>query len=379
MTETIETDTPKTPPRDPFKGLRRAAIALVILAIIWLLFGQAVPRLLFKPAAPPVKTGSAVHETVPALQERIDRLEAKIAGLEDALAHAGEEDGGSLTDARITALQSKLEALQQAPSSPETAGNARVAQLENAVQSLQHQLSDMQEKSQQQLSALSVFAEMKDTIQRGEAFGEPLQQLRQLAGENGRAQEILKQMAPFTRSGTTLTQLQDMFESTVPQALASDEGESLFKRNLRSLISIRKVGEKQDGDDDESIIARAEVRLQRGEVDASIKELAALSPSAGPRFSTWINKARIWLYLRNKLDALQLALIEPKGETAAPPAASTPPAPTAPATPPEASPSAGTPAPAASTYFSTPLPPLPPLPELVPPASTQSLAPARSE
>lgn len=356
MTDDTEHTEVKTPPRDPYRGVRKAAIALVIFAVLWLIFGQAVPHLFLTAPAPapsPVTTDSE-------LQQRIGRLEAKIGALEDTLASTPAGDG-SLTDARLTALQSKLEALQQAPPA-DAHGDARVAQLEASVTAMQQQLSDIQSKNQQQLLALSALQEMKDTVQRGEAFGEALQQLTQLAGENERAQALLGQMAPYARSGVSLSQLQAMFETTVPKALAADE-DNIFKRNLRSLISIRKVGDSE-GSDDESVIARAETKLNRGDVEASVKELAALSPSAGGRFATWVNKAKIWMYLRNKLDALQLALVEPN--TALPAAA---PAPAE--APPEASPSAGHSAPAQSSV-ATPLPPLPPLP-------AQSFPPAHSE
>ena len=343
MTTGSEHSEVKTPPRNPYRGLRKAAIAFIIFAILWLLFGQAVPRLFFLPPPPPPP--ATANDT----PQRIDRLEAKITALEDALANTPPGDA-SLTDARVAALQSKVDALQQQPAAPaEVPHDARVAQLEANVQALQQQVEQLQAKSEAQLSALAAFQDMKDTIQRGEAFGDALQQMQQLVQNNSQAQAVLNQMAPYTRSGIALEQLQALFDATVPKALAADE-DSAFKRNLRALISIRRVGDAE-GNSDEAIIARAENKLKRGEVRASVKELSALSPTAADGFAHWINKAKIWLYLRGKLDALQLALLD------APPAQEE----TAPEAPPEASPSAGGNTPTAYPS-SLPLPPLPPLP-----------------
>ncbi len=338
--EIIDQPPADAPKRDPLRGLRRALIALGILAIIWVLFGQVVPRYLFEQQPQPAVDTSA-------LQKHVAQLEARIQALES---REPEQVQDSDVQEKISTLTAQMEALK---STPQT--GASTPALESRLQEMQEQINQLQAHNRQHIAALAAFESLEAAVERGDPFDKPLAELLKLTEENRQAQGILKKMAPYVRSGTTIEELQRRFADTVPDALARDD-DSALERNLRELISIRRVGEKQAGIDDESIIARAEAQLEGGEVEASVRELATLSPAAGKDFAKWINKARIWLYLNDQLTALRLSLL-----TAAPAL----PVPAAPAAPAAAEPAPESEAEepkanAAPAY--TPIPILPPEP-----------------
>ena len=54
---------------------------------------------------------------------------------------------------------------------------------------------------------------------------------------------------------------------------------------------------------------RAEAKVERGDVGAALKEMAALSPPATTIMAPWTNNAQAFLHVRETLDALQLAIL----------------------------------------------------------------------
>ena len=71
--------------------------------------------------------------------------------------------------------------------------------------------------------------------------------------------------------------------------------------NLRGLVVVRKHGAQHDGDDDGSIIARAEAALMQGEVAKAHSILQAISPDAARYFVLWQRDASVHLKARKSL------------------------------------------------------------------------------
>ncbi len=104
---------------------------------------------------------------------------------------------------------------------------------------------------------------------RGESFAEPLGRMNDLAKDDAPIQPLLAQLAPYAAdSAPTLSVLQSQFAAAIPQAMTPEDSNALT-RHLQSMIRIRKVGEQQTGGSNEAIIARAEAKLNRGDVKAS--------------------------------------------------------------------------------------------------------------
>ncbi|MEQ1788942.1 MAG: hypothetical protein ABL857_00715, partial [Rickettsiales bacterium] len=76
-------------------------------------------------------------------------------------------------------------------------------------------------------------------------------------------------------------------------------------------ITIRKIG-KRVGEDDESVLARAEINLTQYDVKLALKELEQLSPPAKEVFDKWTAQANDWLEMQENISKLQLLLTNTK-------------------------------------------------------------------
>jgi len=217
--------------------------------------------------------------------------------------------------ARIDQLEARLEKSEtQKTASEDDAKNvehleAQIAEQEKSLQEMKAQIGEIKTQSNRALSALTAFGILKETVQSGNPFVSQLEQLAKLAPSDERVTAALEQLKPYAEKGIpTLPALQNQFEQLLPNALSPDAKNSGWKQNLQSLIRIRKVGEQQQGDDNEAILARAEAKLNRRDIAGALKETEALSAPAAEALAPWTTNAQALVAAGNALDALQLAL-----------------------------------------------------------------------
>lgn len=288
-TETTETARPQR----TGAGVRKFVFAMLVFGVFWLVFGQAIPRIVFplvqqlpppaaQPPAAPAPAAEATPTQLSILEERIANLEARIAN-----SPASGED---------VAKQ-----------------NERIAQLEEKLASLSLQLGSVESTQTRQLALLGAMVPLKDAIGRGEPFAASLMQLERLAKGSSKATAALDTLVPYAEQGVpTLTMLQQQFDASVTAALSGHEPG--WSGVLQSLVRIRKVGE-QTGSDNQAVIARAERTLAANNIDATIKELSGLSAPAAESFAGWIDHAKAYLQAHAAIDALQNALTDDSPDT----------------------------------------------------------------
>ena len=117
------------------------------------------------------------------------------------------------------------------------------------------------------------------------ATGRPFAAIKDaLVAESTGWVEKLAPVSAFAATGVpTLDGLKMQFKSAIAPALRPQTEEKNLVANLKSLVKIRKVGSEQKGADDDAVIARAEAKLNAGDVAAALAELQS---SAGmPRGS----------------------------------------------------------------------------------------------
>jgi hypothetical protein len=85
---------------------------------------------------------------------------------------------------------------------------------------------------------------------------------------------------------------------------------------LASQVSVRPVGEVA-GDDPGARVARAEVRLSRGDLAAAAKELDGLKGPAAAAAASWLGDAQARLAVDQVVTALQAAAVTRLGASAA--------------------------------------------------------------
>jgi hypothetical protein len=103
--------------------------------------------------------------------------------------------------------------------------------------------------------------------------------------------------------------LEQQLLSAIEQRQTSMDDRSSWLGNMRALIRIRKEGEPT-GDDDESVIARIEAKLKKGDVANALKESEGLSSLASGFFAAWKDTATHYVSLHEALYALELDLTQ---------------------------------------------------------------------
>jgi len=274
---------PAKPPYQPLRRLKRLGVLFAILFGIWVMVAYVLPYLMgvnVPPTSPPTSIQVSAD---PVLAGRIEALEARIKTLEET---------------------------QVAPKPAEAAADTRVDELSQKMTSQEGLLAEMKktvDDSTRQLGAMVAFDQLKTAALRGENFRDQLRRLTTLTQGRGDIVPLLAKLMPYAENGlTTLEELQLSFGAAIPRAL--EPGASSWGSTMHSLIRVRKIGEEQQGTDDESVIARAEAALARGNVGTTVKELSKLSPPAADALTAWNTQAKQYDEAQDALDALQFAL-----------------------------------------------------------------------
>jgi hypothetical protein len=288
------------------RKLRRLGFMLGVLVIFWVISTQVLPRLMLpkQPVSAPAAQQVEAQEKSQTIEEKIEALGSKLEENEGPVTQtAPEELAQTVVDVPV-AVASEV-AVAPAPDTTQSElvlsreiHDERLAQLEAtikeqqaAVETLKTQLASAEAKSAEKLTVIASIGQIKEALARGESFVLPLGQLSLVARTREELLPLLETLAPYSNQGLpTLSELQNEFNKSAKTALGSDVQANVLSRVFSKLISIRKVGEAT-GTDDESIIARAEVRLERGEIDACLQELSTLNAQNAIAFSAWVQTA----------------------------------------------------------------------------------------
>jgi len=332
--EQPEEETPPAPLSALYPLLRKIALAVAILFVLWTFSTKSFSHNPHPPKTPdkdvsqreatpepkrPSPATQKEHEDTTQLRDRIEQLEARIKQNEEEraiapAANSADQDTINRLQAQLAEQDKELQAVKK--------------QLEE-MQTIKARLDAMQAASTQQLSALTEFGIMKDAALRGEAFVIPLNQMNPWVQDDARV--ILDQLKPYAETSVaTAPILQNRFHTLLPQALHPNRHPDSWTANLQSLITIRKIGEQQQGKEDEAVIARAEAKIDRSDIDGGMRELGGLSPSAAAVMAPWLKDAQAHAQVAALMNALQLALSEHHDPSAASPAPASPPTPTLP-------------------------------------------------
>jgi len=297
-------------------ALRRPIYALGVLMIVWFLFGQVVPRILFSDSynpidpAPTAPANTEQKAEIAALNERVSQLEARLKTYEEVITALPKDAPAPVDNSEWQAeMEAKIEAL--AKHNEAVVDSERLAALEARINNQQSAFATIQMQADEKVALITAFSQMKDAVLRGDRFSSQYNAFGALVHERPDIKDLLSQLAPYSVKGiVTLNEAQKQFETLAPKALAPKNNNS-FLGNMGSLITIRKVGEPK-GNDDEAVIARSEAKLSRGDTDGALKELSQLSPPAASVFADWVNAVQAGARAREILDALQLALVQDK-------------------------------------------------------------------
>ncbi|MDX2074341.1 MAG: hypothetical protein SFX19_08280 [Alphaproteobacteria bacterium] len=289
----MEPDAQPSRKRRIIASVKGLLFTMMVLAALW--FGL---RYVLTPLVLPEEMVEA--PAIPAdLEARIKTLETKLSILENKPSPAPD----------LGPLEARLNALENAPRP--TANEAAPAANPDDIAALKAEMEQIKSLDHGYVRALILTSQLQDAVRSGRPFASELAALQAL-------RPALKEtLAPLSDASTTgiatLAGLTEQFTRAIEPALTPESGKKTFVQNLRSLVKIRKIGESQQGADDEAVLARAEARLAKGDVAATLQEIATLSPRAADIFAAWKGRAETHLAAQAALVTLQTSLAA--GET----------------------------------------------------------------
>lgn len=285
--EQVEEPVKKRSVLAPLKGF---LFTLVVLAVIWFAL-----RYVLTPLMLPKEVAEApASTTIPTNAEaRIAALEEKITALENKTSEAVD----------LAPLEARIAALENAP---KVTGEAANGAKREDIEALKAELDTIKTEENRTVRSLILVGQLQDAVRAGCPFSGELTALITLRPE---LKETLTPLVGASATGiATLDQLKEQFAQTINPALIPQTEEKSLSQNLRSLVKIRKVGSEQKGTDDESIIARAEAKLNKGDVAGALQETQSLSPRVINGFAAWQERTETYLAAQGALSSLQASL-----------------------------------------------------------------------
>ncbi|MBT4490042.1 MAG: hypothetical protein HOK30_03365 [Rhodospirillaceae bacterium] len=276
--------------------------------------------------------------------ELLGDLGRKLSNLEDSMAHLGQkasEDGVAalrVLNQELDGLKHRLNELADGDTksvgaaaeeivsdiaalivnnkqlrATVTALQDRLAQLEQSMREAQSRRDEGRKAGRGEGLVLAV-GQLRQTVLAGRAYGSPLAAFSALVEGNADYQAAILTLTPNAKQGIpTLNALSVQFPSVaraVLQADPKDDGGFLRRtwRRISSLVTVRRVGEVA-GEEADAVLARAERRLDAGELAAAIKLMEGLDGAAGAAAQAWLERARTRLGAEVALAELQTQVI----------------------------------------------------------------------
>jgi hypothetical protein len=260
----------------------------------------------------------ALHdgERIDALDRALASAQQRLAGVENATRTVVNEGGSAdarlktLTDQGtalkqdVTELGKRVEAVENRPATPAGPSpesmqasirplNAKIAELENRITAIA--------KAQDELRASTGTAALTMAVQnlrRAVAEGKPFStEWKTLASLTSEPLEAAPLEARRESGLASLAKLQHDFDVAAKAAIdaARPAGDGSFTGDLlakaRNLVRVRPTGDVA-GDAPEAILARAEHRLDSGDIAAAIRETSQLTGAAAQAMTPWLNEAK---------------------------------------------------------------------------------------
>jgi len=336
-------------------GLVTAAVIVLAGAVISLPFWPEQARVLWRgqAAIPPAPTPSldlqavrsaadivanaAVETAKRELNARLDDLEKRLRALS---ATAAEKPAGS--DPAVADLRSRLEALEGRPAAAPSEATpsaeadkemamlrAEIATLRTALQALDQSVTGQREQTkalgdavgarsageQKALVAarasavIGVAARLSAALDSGLPFTADLNLLAPLAQGDAKLTEVAAALQPYAQAGVaSRAALAASFPAVAKAALADDLADDSFGQRvlgkIRSIISLRRVGDDVPGDSVEAKLARAEAALDAGDLAKAVDLVKSLPPQTNKATQAWLARAEAHLAANRAIDAL---------------------------------------------------------------------------
>jgi hypothetical protein len=275
-----------------------------------------------KSMAAAAKDGGSVADAA-AISQQINEAEARLdAKIAERLSMTEAVDGQSIAALKkeVANLEAKLKALAEAELgqgeaprlAPEVAElDERLGRIEATLPPLLDAVDREAEDTKAATLAMA-FANLRASVDAGRPYVTELSTLAALspgAGDIGGLLDYEDEGMP------TLRQLTVSFKETrdkVPLGSTANGSDSIVDRlmsSAESLVQVRRVDGSAEGDTPEAALARAEAKLEEGDLAAAVDEVATLQGPPREAFATWLDQARARLGAEETLQRLQNILL----------------------------------------------------------------------
>ena len=221
-------------------------------------------------------------------------------------------------DATVAKREAELRALE-----------GRSEQIKGLVAGLGARLEDLEKSTGAGVaegraeSVVLAVGQLREALKSSAPFVNELQALGAVAGDGPGVADALRLLRPHAGKGIpTLQELRARFDkvaSDIARASMKLEGEGWMARavnRLVALVTIRRAADETTLDGAEGALARAEARLRRGDLGASIAEVATLDGAAAETAAPWLAVARARLAAEQAMAKLHVHAISLLGRPA---------------------------------------------------------------
>ena len=252
---------------------------------------------------------------------RLDALERRVAALSEALADAAERGGGA-DAAKLGELTRRLDMLESRAAAPDLTD--RLARLEQTVADISSGLTGQGTRlaavessaaagvgDARKTGLVLAVGQLQDAASRSAPFAEQLAAVQALGADDASLQVL---DAHAAAGAPTMSDLRARFPAVAAAAVRASrlpENEGWIGRTINrlgSIVTVRRTGEVE-GDDTEAVVARAEVRLDAGDLNAAVAEAEKLTGAPAEAAADWLGAARDRLAVDGALASLQSLVI----------------------------------------------------------------------
>lgn len=255
------------------------------------------------------------------LNRKIEKIENYFEGVTSAA--RGDEDNdnkqNSMDLAKISAVLKKMGELQNGTDAEKTNSRKSISNLKNillnASQSnpsdlagiisaatdydvvLRTLLEPVKDKNVAAAAILIVLNEFRDNVYSGNSYESDLRVIKRLAGDDPELTEALNKLAPYAANGIiskdTLTKEFKQLTQEIVLAKIQGEDAEIKERAMARFDQLveEAKNKKLTGNDEASVVARAQVMLEQGDVQGAVTTLSKLEGNSAKSASSWIETA----------------------------------------------------------------------------------------
>lgn len=242
------------------------------------------------------------------------RVETTVVGRVDGLADRVASLSGRLDEVATAAAEA--EAVGSLQQRVETLGG-RVAELKAQMESQENVEAVARAAAARQTMQALAVSELRDALRFSDPFQQALKAARKALPPDSQVATALDELAGHAARGIpTRSDLRQRFEPAAAQAMASAAGESEdgwvggVLRRLNDVVTVRPVGEGAEGGTPGAILARAESRLEGGDLSGAVAAVEQLSGAPGKAMQPWLEQARARLKAEAALTRISARLTE---------------------------------------------------------------------